>query len=481
MKPWLITFFSLIVLLAVGGAGYVGLRRADPAAVGHEALPTPVTVPVTRGAVQQTVTAPGQLVGTREVILGLKVEGQLAELKVQPGSTVQQGEVLATLDPQPFIESLSQAQLRLDVAQKRQQEQLAEAKLQVEIAAARLKQAQGNVTSLTAAQASLVASQTELQQLLEGPSADEITVAAADLQQSQIALRVAQQAYDQVAYADNLGTLPEAIALQAATLDYEAKLAAYNLASKGPTEADLANVRATVEQAQAEVQAAVSALAAHQQEVAILEFEVEQARLQVEQLQTGVDPLLRQAVQQAEQDLANTSLIAPFAGVVLEIFGKPGQRISRETALLLLADPTATEVRTKVVEEDLPLVQIGQATELFFDAQPLEAIPGRVSRLVPQRIAGEDRPLYYVYITPDFLPSGVVAGMTADASIIIAQRLAVLRLPRALVRPNSQGLAVVDVWEKGQQSGHEVQVGLRGDVYVEIMAGLAEGEEIVGE
>jgi multidrug efflux pump subunit AcrA (membrane-fusion protein) len=258
-------------------------------------------------------------------------------------------------------------------------------------------------------------------------------------------------------------------------------LAAYNLAVKGPSETDLATLRAKVEQAQAEVQTAQTAIAAHQQEVTILEVEIEQANLKVEQFQSGVDPPLTQAVEQAEQDLANTRLVAPFAGVVLEVFAKPGQRVNQETEVLLLADPTAAEVRSKVIEEDLPLVQIDQAAELFFDAQPLEAIPGRVTRLVPQRITGEDRPLYYVYITPDVLPSGVVAGMTADAAIIIAQRSAVLRLPRALVRPDAQGSAVVEVWEKSQKARHEVQVGLRGDVYVEIIKGLAEGDEIVGE
>jgi multidrug efflux pump subunit AcrA (membrane-fusion protein) len=101
--------------------------------------------------------------------------------------------------------------------------------------------------------------------------------------------------------------------------------------------------------------------------------------------------------------------------------------------------------------------------------------------LLPQRLPGEDRPLYAVTITPNALPVGVVSGMTADASIIIAQQPGVLRLPRGLVQPNSQGIAVVKVWQDRQIASREVLVGLRGDVYVEIVAGLGEGDEIVGE
>ena len=77
---------------------------------------------------------------------------------------------------------------------------------------------------------------------------------------------------------------------------------------------------------------------------------------------------------------------------------RPGETVAAGMNLILLADPTALEVRTTVIEEDLPLVQVGQPAELFFDAQPDAAVEGRVARIVPQRVRGENRPLYHVYI-----------------------------------------------------------------------------------
>ena len=213
----------------------------------------------------------------------------------------------------------------------------------------------------------------------------------------------------------------------------------------------------------------------------ILRAEIEQVRIALERLQGGIDPLLLREVEIAEKDLAAATLRAPFDGVVLEVRAIPGEMISSGTGVILLADPSAAEVRTTVIEEDLPLVQIGQAVELFFDALPDAAVPGRVARIVPRRVHGEDRPLYHVYVTMDELPEGVVAGMTADASIITAQRVDVLRLPRALVRARSDGTAQVKVWVNGQVESRTVQVGLRGDVYVEISDGLHEGERVVGE
>jgi multidrug efflux pump subunit AcrA (membrane-fusion protein) len=74
-----------------------------------------------------------------------------------------------------------------------------------------------------------------------------------------------------------------------------------------------------------------------------------------------------------------------------------------------------------------------------------------------------------------------VPGMTVDASIIVAQRTGVLQLPRALVRAGADGTAQVDVWADARVEKRTVQIGLRGDVYVEILAGLREGEQVVGQ
>jgi multidrug efflux pump subunit AcrA (membrane-fusion protein) len=105
-----------------------------------------------------------------------------------------------------------------------------------------------------------------------------------------------------------------------------------------------------------------------------------------------------------------------------------------------------------------------------------------VARISPQRIEG-DRPLYPIYIEVDAsqLPEGLAPGMSADASVIIAKVADALRLPRAVVKAGSGGAAQVGVWANGQREARMVKVGLRGDTYVEILDGLREGEEVVGE
>jgi RND family efflux transporter MFP subunit len=186
------------------------------------------------------------------------------------------------------------------------------------------------------------------------------------------------------------------------------------------------------------------------------------------------------ALEQAQSDLAGATLTAPFDGVVLEVGAQPGESVAAGAGLAVLADPAAVEVEISIIEEDLPLVQPGQEAELFFDAQPDAAVPGRVARIVPQRLPG-DRPLYPVYITADDLPEDLLAGMTVDASIVVASRSDVLRLPRTLVRARTDGTATIPVWTGGEIEERLVQTGLRGDVYIEILDGLHEGEQVVAQ
>jgi multidrug efflux pump subunit AcrA (membrane-fusion protein) len=101
-----------------------------------------------------------------------------------------------------------------------------------------------------------------------------------------------------------------------------------------------------------------------------------------------------------------------------------------------------------------------------------------VARIVPQRLPG-DRPLYPIYIAASSLPDGLLAGMTVDSSIVVDSRHDVLRLPRVLVRARSDGTATVQVWTGSGIEERTVQVGLRGDLYVEVVGGIEEGEEVV--
>jgi len=182
----------------------------------------------------------------------------------------------------------------------------------------------------------------------------------------------------------------------------------------------------------------------------------------------------------AEEALANIEIKAPFAGVILDVKADPGETLAKGAGIILLSDPQALEVDAQVIEEDLPLVSVGQPATLYFDAVPDAEISARVARIVPRRLEG-DRPLYLVTLALDTIPAGLAAGMSADVSIILERLEGALCLPRALVRARNNGSAELTVWNGLTTETRTVQVGLRGDTNVAILSGLKEGEQVVAK
>ncbi len=496
MKRWkgvlLVAFVATI-----GLAGYLGARSVQGES--PTTPPTPATTEVTRGDVETTVTAPGHLVNVRETMLAFEVSGTVVAVNVQAGQGVTAGDVLAQLDSGPLLQGVENAQASLEAAQVRLEQllagpsaaELAAAELVVLSAEAQLRQIKAGPSpvELALARAELALAQKELEDLSALPNPQTVAQARAHLEKATVALQQAQAAYDLVKGRPDVGMLPQSLELQQATIDWELAKASYDASRRPATTTALEAARTRVAVAQTRLDQLLSMPAAD--ELAIAEAQVEVARAQLARLKSGsASAEVRQAevaVQLSELSLSQAlaaleaaTLTAPFDGIVLEVRTQPGEMVPAGTGLILLADPSVLEVEVTVIEEDLPLVAVGQEAVVFFDAEPEAEIRATVARVVPRRLAG-DRPLYPVYIALDNPSESLVAGMTADASLIIDSLSDVLRLPRALVRTRSDGTATVQVWTGTGTVERQVLTGLRGDAFVEILDGLNEGDQVVAQ
>lgn len=115
MSPYvlLVAAFGLTVAGCGGGASSAQVRT--PNAEAHEV----VTERVTTTPLVRTVTVSGTLAAEEEVMLSLKVTGRLEELRVDLGSPVKRGEVVARLNPTDFELRRQQAQAALQQARAR--------------------------------------------------------------------------------------------------------------------------------------------------------------------------------------------------------------------------------------------------------------------------------------------------------------------------------------------------------------------------
>ncbi len=453
MKRWMFVLIIVGVVALVGGAGYLGSRSAQ-AEDGTESS-RPQTIPVTRGDVQHTVTAPGQLVGTRQVMLSFSnsVSGRLAEINVRPGDRVSAGQTVARLETVDLERAVAEAELDLRRARLRL-EQLQEPADEVAV-----RRAQHAVDQ---AADELRVAQIGLDGTLNGVLLNEA------LEDAQSAFHEAENYYELRLRQHEQEGLDYWFVDQAHEKYEDARLELARVRSDGGGQLESARGRVSAaSQTHQEAQDALQQLLEGADPT-----ELEMARLEVEAAEL--------ALESANRNLEMAALVAPFDGVVLDVRLNPGEKVSPGADLVLLADPGSLEAEMEVIEEDLPLVQIGQPAEIYFDALPDVLIQGQVARVVPLRISNE-RPLYAVYITLDEVPQGLAPGMTVDASFVIDGRGDVLRLPRALVRVRSDGAATLQVWVNGQIEQRAVEAGLRGDVYVEILEGVQEGDLVVAE
>lgn len=107
----------LIVLSVLGAGGYAAWSYFAP----EEEAPPPVTVPVTRGAVERTVLASGALLASSVVSVAAEVSGRVETLHIGLGDTVVPGQTLVEIDSlnQQNAVKVAEAALANLVAQRR--------------------------------------------------------------------------------------------------------------------------------------------------------------------------------------------------------------------------------------------------------------------------------------------------------------------------------------------------------------------------
>lgn len=107
-------WLPLIALLTVALVGLWGWRAsAGLRAVEVETARVTMRQTVAASAGQPVLTASGYLVARREAIVSAKIQGRLSELRVEEGSRVGAGDIIARLESADFIASLNRAKAQV--------------------------------------------------------------------------------------------------------------------------------------------------------------------------------------------------------------------------------------------------------------------------------------------------------------------------------------------------------------------------------
>ncbi len=495
-------FWILVIalLLMAGGGGYYYYQTIQAKAQAAAAEPAETTATVERGDLVITASGSGTLIPARELSIGFRSSGVVAELLVQVGDKVEAGQLLARLDDTEARAQVRQAEINL------RQAEISLAKLTEDVSAAELAAAQGNLASaraaltkltspassqeVLAARQNLKSAQDKLATLLAGPDEATIANAKADLKLAELNLQSAQAAYDKVKWQPDVGMSSQALALQQATIEYEKAKAAYAAAVAGPTEEEIAAARASVASAQAQLDSLLAEPNAD--EVAAAQAQVDQAQAQLDELLAGTSASDLEAAQlsvaqaqlnleSAQRALEETRLVAPIAGTVTAVEAQVGEAVGT-AAIITLADLQQPLIQFWVEETDLASAVPGNAVNITFDALPDYVYPGKILSVNPSVVTVSNTPAIQVTASIDLSahPVELLSGMNAAVEVVAGEARNALLVPAEALREVADGqYAVFVVQSDGELEMRIVEVGLRDLVNAEVRSGLQEGEVVV--
>ena len=178
----------------------------------------------------------------------------------------------------------------------------------------------------------------------------------------------------------------------------------------------------------------------------------------------------------AQTRLAKTEIEAPFEGVVGLRLVSAGDyaEVGQELVSIVKLNPIKVDFR--VPEVHLSQLEPGQAIEVTLDAYPSEKFRGQVIAIDPQiDLVGRNVLLRAVVPNPDLK---LKPGQFARLDLEVEQHEEALIVPEQALWPQGERQFVYKV-EDGQAKLVEVETGLRRAGQVEIVSGLAPGDEVV--
>lgn len=167
---------------------------------------------------------------------------------------------------------------------------------------------------------------------------------------------------------------------------------------------------------------------------------------------------------------------SPIEGKVLGCSVQAGDEVTANQTVVSVGQVSPLVVSIPVDELDVVNVTVGQAATIEVDALPTETFSGKVQKIAQEGTVQQGITNYAVSIEMDADSPRI--GMSATASIAVAQKAQVLTVPVEALNWDD-GQASVNVLDNGQMTQRKVKIGVQTDLYAEVVSGLNEGDTVV--
>jgi len=180
----------------------------------------------------------------------------------------------------------------------------------------------------------------------------------------------------------------------------------------------------------------------------------------------------------AKKNLEDTTLKAPFSGLITDVYVKPGDYIGSGKEVAYIIDDSSYEIEVAVNEIDSLEIEVGQEVIIILDAFPGREFSGRVREIHNYTKNVNGVVTLPVTVKLDKADKQFKPGFSTLVEIIIGRAEGKLLVPiSAILDQKGQQMVVKVVDNKSVFT--PVKAGFSDGVYTAIEEGLAEGEEIV--
>jgi HlyD family secretion protein len=215
--------------------------------------------------------------------------------------------------------------------------------------------------------------------------------------------------------------------------------------------------------------------------LAVSRAEITRAKAQVAQATA--------ALERAEEDLRNSTITSPIDGLVLSRNVEVGNAVSsilvlgsQATLLFTLGDVGDVFVRGKVDQADIGKVYIGQPARIVVESFRDRKFEGKVYKIAPLGVEKDNVTTFEVQVSIHNPGHELKANMSANAEVILEEKLNVLLVPEAAVIYDKDRNASIETPDATNEKGRKklpVKLGISNGVKTELVSGLTQGQKVI--
>ncbi|MFU8805715.1 MAG: efflux RND transporter periplasmic adaptor subunit [Bradymonadaceae bacterium] len=202
-------------------------------------------------------------------------------------------------------------------------------------------------------------------------------------------------------------------------------------------------------------------------------------RAEAEDLARELD-VARRTVDLWETRLRLGRLTSPIDGVITRKYIDQGSSVGANDQILEIADLSELVLRVNLSERDVVHLEEGQSIEMYIDAHPDRMINGSIRRIFPSADPTSRRVTVEIALGAEARKIRIKPGFLARARIDVERRVGALAIPtESLLASRGADTFVYRIVDDALER-REVETGAERRGWTEILAGLDEGDRVVG-